>query len=359
MVVDCGGGTVDITVHELLDKQGTLKELQKASGGPYGSIGVDMEFEKLLCDIFGENFMQQFRSKRPIGYVDLMIAFEARKRNANPYKTNSLNISLPYSFIEYYKQYKGSSVESAIKKSSHKNVKWSQGMLRLEPSAMEALFQKTVTEIKKHIESIVDQEDMNIDHIFLVGGFAESLILQKEIKEAFSSKLKVVIPQGVSLAILKGAVLFGLDPTTVNIRRLRMTYGVGVLHRFIHGIHPREKLVIKDGIQWCADVFDKFVVNGQSVGVGDVVVRCYTPAKDGQSCSVIHIYCSEKDNIYFITDPGVKRCATLILDLSDSRYIQGREIQTRMMFGDTEIKVSALDVTTGKCVKADIDFLNY
>jgi len=35
-----------------------------------------------------------------------------------------------------------------------------------------------------------------------------------------------------------------------------------------------------------------------------------------------------------------------------------REIQTRMVFGDTEIKVSALDMTTGKCVRATIDFLN-
>ena len=32
MVVDCGGGTVDITVHEIIDKQGSLKELHKATG---------------------------------------------------------------------------------------------------------------------------------------------------------------------------------------------------------------------------------------------------------------------------------------------------------------------------------------
>lgn len=38
MVVDCGGGTVDITVHELLaDKR--LKELQRATGGAHGSVG--------------------------------------------------------------------------------------------------------------------------------------------------------------------------------------------------------------------------------------------------------------------------------------------------------------------------------
>jgi hypothetical protein len=43
---------------------------------------------------------------------------------------------------------------------------------------------------------------------------------------------------------------------------------------------------------------------------------------------------------------------------STSSKDRRREIQTRMVFGDTEIKVSALDVTTGKCVRATIDFLN-
>ena len=37
MVVDCGGGTVDITVHEVSNKEGHIKEVFKATGGPYGS----------------------------------------------------------------------------------------------------------------------------------------------------------------------------------------------------------------------------------------------------------------------------------------------------------------------------------
>lgn len=40
MVVDCGGGTVDITLHQIMDLEGHhLKELHRATGGPYGSIG--------------------------------------------------------------------------------------------------------------------------------------------------------------------------------------------------------------------------------------------------------------------------------------------------------------------------------
>ncbi|XP_064465912.1 heat shock 70 kDa protein 12A-like isoform X2 [Ornithodoros turicata] len=364
MVVDCGGGTVDITVHELHDQHGTLKELHKATGGPYGSVGIDMEFEKLLYDIFGADFMEQFKLKRPAGYVDLMVAFEARKRNASPYKDTPLNISLPFSFIDYYKKCKGNSVENAIKKHGNKDVKWSsQGMLRIEPAAMIELFRPTVTNIKQHISNVLNNPRVGtIHYLFLVGGFAESQILQKDIRDAFSGQVKVVIPQGVSLAILRGAVLFGLDPMIVNVRRSRMTYGVGVLNRFIHGAHPPSKLVVKDSIEWCADVLDKFVLADQSVGHGDVVVRSYTPAKAGQTCSIIHIYCSERDDVQFITDPGVYKCGTLILDLSDTKYLPNvparREIQTRMVFGETEIKVSALDVTTQKCVKADIDFLN-
>jgi len=47
IVVDCGGGTVDITVHELDNKMGTLKELYKATGGPFGSVGM-FDKEKIV-----------------------------------------------------------------------------------------------------------------------------------------------------------------------------------------------------------------------------------------------------------------------------------------------------------------------
>ena len=40
MVVDCGGGTVDITVYEMTSDTGKLKELYMATGGPYGSTGM-------------------------------------------------------------------------------------------------------------------------------------------------------------------------------------------------------------------------------------------------------------------------------------------------------------------------------
>ncbi|XP_054167177.1 heat shock 70 kDa protein 12A-like [Oppia nitens] len=375
IVVDVGGGTVDITCHQMQTKEGSLKELHKAIGGPNGSVGVDINFEKLLSDIFGVDFIKQFKNKRPAGYVDLMSAFEARKRSATTYQTTTSNISLPFSFINFFKKSKGMSVDSAVKKySDGKGITYCSklGMLRLDPTVMQQLFAPVAKQIISHIWDILNSKHVkDVTFLFLVGGFSESHILQTHIRNAFSSRLKVIIPQSPNLAILRGAVMYGLDPTVISCRRARLTYGVGVLNRFIDGKHPSHKLAIKDNIEWCADVFDKFVNCDQSIGLYESITRSYTPVNEGQSCSIIHIYCSERDDVEFITDKGVQRCGTLYLDLDDINYISHsnhinsafktiikREIQTQMIFGDTEIKVCALDVMTGKCVKAEIDFLN-
>ena len=91
--------------------------------------------------------------------------------------------------------------------------------------------------------------------MFLVGGFAESPLLQvcyfswklgqfniisfqEEIRSNFSNQVNVVIPQGVGVAVLKGAVLYGLDPAIVHVRRAKVTYGIGVIKPFKQGIHP-------------------------------------------------------------------------------------------------------------------------
>lgn len=362
VVVDCGGGTVDLTVHQIRLPEGHLKELYKASGGPYGSIGIDYEFEKLLCKIFGQDFIDQFKLKRPAAWVDLMIAFESRKRAAAPDRTNPLNINLPFSFIDYYKKFRGHSVEHALRKSNVDFVKWSsQGMLRMSPDAMNSLFKPTIDHIIQHLTELFEKPEVcDIKFLFLVGGFAESPLLQHAVQNMLQGRSRIIIPHDVGLTILKGAVLFGLDPSVIKVRRSPLTYGVGVLNRFVEGKHPADKLLVKDGTRWCTDVFDKFIAADQSVALGELVKRSYTPAKPAQQVIVIHVYCSEKENVGFISEAGVRKCGTLRLDVSGTESAAPRrEIQTLMQFGDTEIRAMAVDVSTGRTVKASIDFLSH
>nr|XP_043873840.1 heat shock 70 kDa protein 12A isoform X4 [Solea senegalensis] len=362
VVVDCGGGTVDLTVHQIRLPEGHLKELYKASGGPYGSIGIDYEFEKLLCKIFGQDFIDTFKIKRPAAWVDLMIAFESRKRAAAPERTNPLNINLPFSFIDYYKKFRGHSVEHALRKSNVDFVKWSsQGMLRMSPDAMNSLFKPTIDHIIQHLTELFDKPEVSdIKFLFLVGGFAESPLLQQAVQNMLQGRSRIIIPHDVGLTILKGAVLFGLDPSVIKVRRSPLTYGVGVLNRFVEGKHPPEKLLVKDGTRWCTDVFDTFIAADQSVSLGEMVKRSYTPAKPSQQVIVIHVYCSEKESVGFISESGVRKCGTLRLDVSGTESTAPRrEIQTLMQFGDTEIRAMAVDVSTGRTVKASIDFLSH
>lgn len=359
LVADCGGGTVDLTVHELED-HGKLNELYKATGGAWGSMGVDYQFELLLLDIFGDNFLLDFVRSKPVSWLELLALFETKKRGFSPHKQFSVNISLPFAFIEYYREKTGKSVESAITRYQDSGVQWShQGMLRLLPSVMMKLFEPVVSAIIHHIQELLLVPTLaNIEYLFLVGGFAESAVLQEAIRNAFRSHLRVIIPQDVSLTILKGAVLYGHDPTLVQIRRSALTYGVGCLNRFDPEKHPPEKQVIKDGVEWCTGVFDGFVFSDQAVSLGHVVTRSYSPAHAGLRSTIITLFASEKETVYYVSDPGCYKVGELKLEMPDTTGGKRRELRMSMVFGDTEISVEAVDMTSGQRACAYVDFLN-
>jgi hypothetical protein len=55
-----------------------------------------------------------------------------------------------------------------------------------------------------------------------------------------------------------------------------------------------EKKVRQGDVDWCADCFDKFVVEDDSVQLGDVVLRRYTPARPDQTKLVLQLYGSKR-----------------------------------------------------------------
>lgn len=233
--------------------------------------------------------------------------------------------------------------------------------------AMNELFQPTVSGIIQHIEMLLAKPEVQgVKLLFLVGGFAESAVLQHAVQEALGNRgLRVVVPHDVGLTILKGAVLFGQAPGVVRVRRSPLTYGVGVLNRFVPGHHPPEKLLVRDGRRWCTDVFERFVAAEQSVALGEEVRRSYCPARPGQRRVLINLYCCAAEDARFITDPGVRKCGALSLELEPEGSPENkgsspnrREIRAAMQFGDTEIKVTAVDVSTNRSVRAAIDFLS-
>lgn len=103
--------------------------------------------------------------------------------------------------------------------------------------------------------------------------------------------------------------------------------------------------------------------------MGQTIVRRYSPASVDQSQIIISIYSSESPRVAMVSEPGVTKCGRLRLQLDDGSPAAAldrdrgggerrrREVETTMTFGDTEIKVGALDVATGNCVRACVEFL--
>ena len=71
--------------------------------------------------MFGSDLIAEFKHKRAAGFIDLMIAFESRKRSANPNKLTSLNVALPFSFIDFYRKARGKDVSANISTEFHIN----------------------------------------------------------------------------------------------------------------------------------------------------------------------------------------------------------------------------------------------
>lgn len=75
MVVDAGGGTIDITVHKQ-DEDGRLTELHLPSGGDWGSSYINRQFENLLMELLGSEFVKS--KKGTVEWYSVMDNFEVK-----------------------------------------------------------------------------------------------------------------------------------------------------------------------------------------------------------------------------------------------------------------------------------------
>jgi hypothetical protein len=84
MVLDCGGGTVDITMHRVVEKSPALllDEIRSPSGGPWGSTFIDAEFEKFVEKLIGADLFRRFKLSSP--WVEVMRAWETLKLSFSP-----------------------------------------------------------------------------------------------------------------------------------------------------------------------------------------------------------------------------------------------------------------------------------
>ncbi|KAL3871600.1 hypothetical protein ACJMK2_039591 [Sinanodonta woodiana] len=344
------GGTADMTVHEKLE-DGRLKELSKASGGPWGGTAVDSAFLQTFISIVGGPVMNQFRTDNTYDYLTLCNDFEAVKRNVSQ-KRMDIRIKLPPTLDKQCEEHWKHGFMKCLEESVHsKEISLRDSNLSITPQLVEKLFRKATDHIVDHMTSILEEGPVKgISHILMVGGFSESPFVQNVVRGAFDGKngLKVIIPKDAGITIAKGAVLYGRFPKFIESRVLRFTYGLRVTTAFIEGTHPEERKLRSDTGLLCKDVFDIILSAETEVKSGFSVEKTYSTVNHFQNEIHLNVYYTNEKHPRFTTDPGCKLLGGLNVTIPNPSKDK-HKVDVTFQFGMPELKISAREQSNKTC----------
>ncbi|XP_033742797.1 heat shock 70 kDa protein 12B-like [Pecten maximus] len=357
MVLDLGGGTADINVHQVAD-DGSLQELHQASGGAWGGTKVDASFIRLLCAIIGDDVMDAFRSNHPGDYIDLLREFEVKKRNVKAEMETTINFKLPLALTQLFEAMTNMTFQQALVNSTYRDdIISTADKIRIKPNLIQGMFRDPLVHLEDHIRCILAKPQMRGTSTFLlVGGFSESPIVQETIKRKFP-RVKVIVPAECGLAVLKGAVIFGHEPKKIRARVARFTYGIAISKPFIEGHHPSEKKKVTPNGVLCTDVFHKYVESGESIDSDSSQTLSFSAAR-GCSTNRVRVYRSTMADPMFVTDEGCNLLGEVILTREADDLNSSQKIDVSLTFGGTECSVVASDAQTEKTFRSKFDFLN-
>eukprot|EP00105_Crassostrea_gigas_P014864 XP_011431685.1 PREDICTED: heat shock 70 kDa protein 12B [Crassostrea gigas] len=352
-----------MTVHEVKDG-GKLHELSRASGGDWGGVLVDKNFKQMLIDIVGEEFMERFCHFNTADYIDLFRGFEMKKRQKLDEKsqTGKMNLAISATFLEKYGEQIGLNISQRTKETRYgKLLKWAGDKMRMDKVLFQSFFNPSCEEIVSHVKKVLSEQKVKGTKIILmVGGFSESVIVQDAVRKAFP-ECRVVVPHEAGLAVLKGAVLFGHDPSVVASRVAKFTYGIECSELFDPKKHDSKRKTKdkKDGKLRCNCIFSKHVQTGDILYLNEEQGKhSYYPIHADQKAISFPVYTSEAANPTYTDEPGCKLLGTLKMDISDITGGLEREFEAKLQFGGTEINVSARNVRTNKSARAEFNFLS-
>ncbi|XP_052760705.1 heat shock 70 kDa protein 12A-like isoform X2 [Mya arenaria] len=352
IILDAGGGTVDITVHTVLEN-GKLKEMHTPSGGNWGGRRVDEAFEELLDATLGcVGIFDHLKQGNMEDYLEFRRRFEILKREISPNQQADSVLSFPYSFIGLVKDTTGKSIEELMDTPQVKSrLTFDQGRLSIKAAIMQDLFSMSINNIVHSLCDIV----CNIPPckaVVMVGGFSKSPMLQSAVRSAFPN-IGVILPSETGLAIIKGAVIFGhteqQNGDIIQSRIARSTYGLNA-HSDCDPKQPQNAFTSDSGKKMVKNGFEKLIERGKPTKSDASREFSLTPFISVDNIEV-PLFRSAKANPMYINEPGCENIGRIVLPI----YLSNNLYKFVVEFGGTEIIVRVVNSETGKEVKRFLD----
>ncbi|KAH7351858.1 hypothetical protein KP509_19G017500, partial [Ceratopteris richardii] len=316
LIADVGGGTIDLVVHEVVElhpKGGASKVKEVVAS--YGQIGGGTFVDNNFFDVVAEK----------IG------CFWDYCRSVNPFLPTQL-----YSWCRRIK--------------AEFTVSWYDEEFGLVTCGLSKAWKKydlqpSIDPEVEKVLGLIEKQSRKVSILMVVGGFAGSPYLKKQVISKFSSEVKeIIIPTDPGRAICRpGAVELHLRKNFIKSRISKLSYGIGI-RRPQEDDDPLDLIVVDDdGRPKCDKAMSVFVRAGEEVELGSSIEDSYFPSLHHQESMRIPLYSSPRTYPRYTNETDTKLEGSFEIDMSDEMELdKSREIRVRMEFGDALLNVSAL-----------------
>lgn len=160
-----------------------------------------------------------------------------------------------------------------------------------------------------------------MDSLFLVGGFGASNYLYQRVSEAFSERVgQILCPaERAPLAVVRGAVYYGLHPHTVSARVSKRTYGINAGLPFDESRDPPATRVVRpDGSVRCTTRFLVFVRKHDTLPVDHCIREEMFVYYGTIKRTDIMLYATENETVpRYFNEPGVQHVAAVSVPIPE------------------------------------------
>jgi hypothetical protein len=372
MVVDCGGGTVDITAFRVeKDEYGRdrMIEIARASGGKLGSEYINEAFiDVVLRDrVGGAAVIERIRRDYPQALLDLVSSWENSKGSVKVERDGpggEPRISQPV----YLTAIPGEITDLLTPETIERLGTLPGGSryrIAVTPEEVQRLFDSVLDHLIELVEEELDQMIANNgaqsepERLLLVGGLSTSEYLQERLLSHFGSRVTLLLPAHPAAAVLFGAVLYGCDPPGIRARQSRYTYGCQIAQPFDRVLDQgRERTTDEDGVDHCPNRFNVFVAIGDTLQYDQATPNNFLPFYSHQERIQFEFFRTSAKQPRYTNDEGCERIGSVQVELGDAMQLPRlqRSVTVEMRFGDTDISVSGTNDHTGLRVETTLRF---
>ncbi|XP_053378817.1 heat shock 70 kDa protein 12B-like isoform X3 [Mercenaria mercenaria] len=356
MVVDIGGGTAGITVHEK-QSDGNLRELCWASGGDWGGTKVDEEFLRMLEGLMGKAAVERFKRECMADLFDLLRQFETVKRTTDPKLDGKLKIRLPESLRDISRNANRSAFMNTLLKSiqalQNEGLSVEKDKLRIDANKAREMFAYSVDGMCMKMRKILSNpKAAGVRHILVVGGFSDSPVVREALKKNFRD-VSLIFPPEPSLAVLKGAVLYGHKPQIIASRIAKFTYGLKHEEDFDESKHKKKYRRSINGKPMCEKLFQILVKKGDTVLNKQKVAIQNQPMPDDHNVLTYKLYLCTKRNPMYVDEPECKKHGAVRTQLIPGDM----EVEAVLIVKDTDMIIELKHVKSRKSQTERFDFM--